>query len=148
MLENNLENKAKFFAQYWGQNVRFWTFNGPNVLGKVGATYMTKVIVESCSLQLKTLSAISDEQAKKLAQLRWGNDVEILSFERLEYGIKYHYIINGVTGVTGQHEGIFTRRLYAGESDYLRGEGFLIDFNGKSEEEILTDGWAVLEQEA
>ncbi|MDR6734137.1 hypothetical protein [Sphingobacterium sp. 2149] len=76
-MENTLENKAKFFAQYWGQNVRFWTLNGPSILSKVGHTYMTKAILDSSTLELKPISTLSNEDAIRLFDLRKYDKIEI-----------------------------------------------------------------------
>lgn len=76
-MDNTIENKAKFFALYWGQNVRFWTLNGPSVLSKVGHTYMTKAILDSCTLELKPISSISDDDAILLFDLSKYDKIEI-----------------------------------------------------------------------
>lgn len=67
--ENTPEAKARFFALYWGQNIRFWTLNGSEILHKVTHTYMTKAILESCSLLLTPLSQISDEDAIEVSKI-------------------------------------------------------------------------------
>jgi len=62
-MENTLENKAKFFAQYWGQEVV--PLMGD--LAKVDGLFLNWAPKdESCFIQLKPLSSITDEDAKKL----------------------------------------------------------------------------------
>ncbi len=45
-MENTLENKAKFLALYWGQNVMIWNESTSIPAQKVGVSYMTITIKE------------------------------------------------------------------------------------------------------
>ena len=55
--ENTLENKAKFFAQYWGQYVLYFT---SDFLRKIDNLTLDSVENDDY-LELKPLSQISDE---------------------------------------------------------------------------------------
>ena len=67
-LENTLENKAKFFAQYWGQNVLTSTYHTTKLYHR--KLYCINRGNMRCEkqdfLELKPLSQISDEDAINL----------------------------------------------------------------------------------
>lgn len=65
-MENTLENKAKFFAQYWGQKLLAVTVNENDFRQKIGNTYMGKYHVEMCHVELKDIDNITDEHAVML----------------------------------------------------------------------------------
>ena len=60
-MENSLENKMKFFAQYYWQKV--WKLNGVRML--VDSWIEEKSMIEKSWLELKPLSLLTDEDAKK-----------------------------------------------------------------------------------
>ena len=62
-MENTLENKAKFFAQYWWQEV-FLLNNNKYRITK--SRFNAETLKQECYLELKPLSQISDEDAIKL----------------------------------------------------------------------------------
>lgn len=62
-MENNLENKAKFFAQYWGQEV----FIEPNYDNSNKLKVIYDVHIDDYVL-LKPLSSITDEHAVAIAK--------------------------------------------------------------------------------
>src|SRR5690606_10814141 len=72
-MENALENKAKFFAQYWGQKVmRCKTFNattGHGLSGLMNVDVNSEIIKENWFLELKPLSSISDEDLEYIRPL-------------------------------------------------------------------------------
>ena len=60
--QNTLENKAKFFAQYWGQHVLYFS---SDFLRKIDS--LTLVGIENDDyLELKPISKITDEDAINL----------------------------------------------------------------------------------
>jgi hypothetical protein len=72
-MKNTLENKAKFFAQYWGQKVL--NFNDSGAISN--ARYEVQGDMdENMFLELKPLSIISDEDAVKLG---YGNSQHLRS---------------------------------------------------------------------
>ncbi|MCT4024378.1 hypothetical protein HZP91_15305 [Elizabethkingia anophelis] len=65
-MENNLENKAMFFAQYWGQKIMIWGESELFPPQKVGVSYMTKYGVSNRKLELKNIDDITDKEAEML----------------------------------------------------------------------------------
>jgi len=133
-MENNLENKAKFFAQYWGQRV----------LSIHNSTYLfviqdmkQKDVSENDWLVLKPLSDISDEDAEQLS-VRLGRVVSLQkviqenSKDLVKEVVSNYSQVNMLWSLPSQ----FT--------DKARELGYLIDFNGLSTEELISRGWAVV----
>lgn len=71
-LENTIENKARFFAQYWGQRIVFWNLperaQDPLMVG----SRTLKEIDKNDYLELTPISAISDEHLTEAAIIVFG----------------------------------------------------------------------------
>lgn len=139
-MENTLANKAKFFALYWGQEIQTYKLsryttktNRPVDGSKFG--YIT----------LKNLSSISDEDAIEVAKIRWGNDVEIYQIDKFSEGVKY--IFRQPYKPFNQTQGIFPRRMYNDECDFLRSRGYALPWMGLSVEELVNRRWVKLKGE-
>ena len=97
-MENTLENKAKFFAQYWGQKiVRMLRSDGLTI---VNGRNLDRNISVSC-LELKPLSQISDEDAITLKlfinkkKLDWNDELTQIEADYLRskgYALPYNGI--------------------------------------------------------
>lgn len=128
--ENTLENKAKFFAQYWGVEVVNY--------GK--GTKLTSVdfvdfidLKNELFLQLTPLSQITDEDAIACAKLIYGDyHIEqmfnVLSKEKALFEI--HKSINDTTH--------FMR------NDFLRSKGYALPYMDLSVKDLISYGWVKL----
>lgn len=135
-MKNILENKAKFFAQYFGQYIV--TSKGEPAKWRVLSFSLLGESVLSTHLELKPLSDISDEDALKLYHLHSGNigyDYTQDFYSPLE--MARHWIDKDPT------ESMYK---YTNQADYLRSKGYLVPFNGLSVEEIIKRGWAKYEE--
>lgn len=140
-MKNTLENKAKFFAQYWGQNVltrpksdnKKWILGEEvsihSALSKSGYDYQY-------FLELKPLSSITDEDALIVYRFhypidKWDTKERRDLFDTIEANdwLKNHYNEAGYINLTAEG------------SDYLRSKGYAIDWNGLKVEEIESFGW-------
>src|SRR5690606_26586374 len=72
VMTSTLENKARFFAQYFGQEVRIW-YHLPHNKCKVSNKSLSSESVKESYLSLKPLTQISDEDAMKVAELAFGH---------------------------------------------------------------------------
>jgi len=153
-MENNLENKARFFAQYFGQEIRVWK-ELPENLCNVGYASLSEEAVKDSKLILKSLTDTSNEHAIEVAKmvfpgLKWepvkdknyklenkkegrvlylGTDDSPVRFGRIDAG----WFCNNEISVHLMHFKIV---------DFLRSKGYLLPFNGLSTEEIIERGWA------
>jgi len=157
-MKNTLENKAKFFAQYWGQL---------KVVYRKGFILRDnnspQFVDEFDMLELTPLSQISDEDAIELAQIISGdrfiepynkgmngfwNYVEDkksnleLRFQLEETGL----IPANTFGLKRVLENsVYVERADIGRGvDYLRSKSYALPWNGITVEEMIEWGWVKL----
>lgn len=115
-MENTLENKAKFFAQYLGQKV-FWHpeyESEISILKPIMLDTTYHYIGDGYCLKLKPLSSITDEVAKKLGY----SNSDVFKTEANEKFCK----------------------------DELRLLGYAVEWNGVSVEDLLRLCWIKLKK--
>lgn len=141
-MENTLENKAKFFAQYYGQKVMkvddltypnlnklYHTVGGLNIYNLQDGRF----ICDSVYLQLKPLSQISDEDLEGI----------------YPHGSEAFFIYYG----NGNKELAVDRFLYKFQLqpeyiDFLRLRGYAVPWAGLSVEKQQEYGWIKLTETA
>lgn len=136
-MENTLKNKAKFFAQHYGQ-----TFHTPNSEGQISfmlfqywGTHGNKSYIP-----LKSLSSITDEDAVEVAKIwNWQLDDNKLGIGR-RHGLVQ--IINSESPYGSSGTPFFERQIKA--IDYLRSKGYALPWNGISVEQQIEWGWIKL----
>ena len=125
-MENTLENKEKFVAQYWGQKVGmvFDTDWDKHLSYGIGTNCL---VYQVDYLELKPLSSISDEDAIEVSKLCVNGDDK-----RIE-NIKVY------------------ARIYALQSalinDFLRSRGYALPWMGLSVEKLIKYGWIKLKED-
>ncbi|WP_099368054.1 hypothetical protein [Sphingobacterium sp. 1.A.4] len=161
-MENTLENKAKFFALYWGLE-----FTGSDHYGEYMPDTWSEFpkYVDKQYLILKPLSSISDEDAIEVAKIMTFHDGKGLIIERKKNGEiemydRYNdepHFLNTLFFVPDPFE-IFSRDdnrnwfQYDAERiseacDYLRSKGYALKWLDKSVEDQLSDGWIKLKED-
>lgn len=133
--ENTLENKAKFFALYWGQNVKFWTLNGSENLQKVSHTYMTKAILEGSTLELIPLPQISDEDAINVAKING-----LLKSPPYRVNLAIESVRLAFLEVVSWGGLSMPVQML----DYLRSKGYALPFLDLSVDDLVDYGWIKL----
>lgn len=170
-MKNTLENKAKFFAQYWGQEVYGWHDGNTT-------NFQSLNITEDEFLILKPLSSISDEDAIKVAELahqlkggfkfvrkRDNHDIflEKQTHSSIFYGVRIGLFYHGDISAwvrfektkddkASQHDvnigkiNVSDQRPipYIAIVDYLRSKGYALPWNGITVEEQIELGWIKL----
>lgn len=140
MLENTKENKAKFFAQYYGQKV--WCCELHNelmnvdyeVLCHVDESLMGAPIIKEW-LELTQLSQVTDKDAIEVAKMFGMLEDEIFVGKWL------------VMGMFDNSADCVENKLYNANAevvDYLRSKSYLLPFNNTSIEKIIEYGWVVI----
>ncbi|MCT4086648.1 hypothetical protein HZP82_04560 [Elizabethkingia anophelis] len=129
-MENNLENKAKFFAKYWGISVvsrphahKTWR------VGKDISIHSIIVHFDTYGyyLELKSINDISDEDAEELGGLLgWKHPQEY----------RKHFLENHTHGDS----------LEQFEVDFLREKGYALPWMGLSVEKLIEYGWVKLKE--
>ena len=135
MIENTLENKAKFFAVYWGQNI-----GGARSL--VSEMYYNDLEVNNGNeieyINLRQLSSITDEDAIAVSKiLRWQLDNDKLSISRI-HSIRQILTSGSPFGNSGSP---FIKHQWE-VADFLRSSGYLLPWMGLTPNEIIGYGWA------
>jgi len=88
--KNTLENKVKFFAQYWGQTYFITAKEVGFIKEKVGSVIWEKRVEDSfidikCCLELKSLSSISDDNLEIIIKILLGKElIQPLKIDRVE----------------------------------------------------------------
>lgn len=122
-MENTRENKAKFFAQYWGTKTLYVGGVGLCFVGSGGWNLRHP----DFHLELTSLKDITDEDAQRFGEIYC---------EATE---------NCCADLTFSEANDVLSRLSVlpfSCADYLRSKGYLLPFNGLSTEELITRGWA------
>lgn len=132
-LENTPENKARFFAQYWGQEVIYNT-EGHWIGEPVNHNSMAVLSVRSPYLELTPLSQISDEDCKHVF---YGQTTKQM----------VHYITHSNYGFNHDVVEYFIIHLKPVDFDYLRSKGYALPWMGLSVEDLIRYGWVKLKGE-
>ena len=152
--QNTLENKAKFFAQYWGQKVFKYTREGSLLTEGIGnVLFIPESKAMSFSyLELKPLSQISDEDVIRGIMLTYNKTYEDLG-DILE--VKHYNTFSSIT-TTRAGENFKTsrsihhwngdRKIGSKECDYLRSKGYALPWMDLSVEDLVEYGWIKLEK--
>lgn len=132
--QNTPENKAKFFALYWGQKVLVLDGLASNVDSWIDGNN-----IKSFTLKLKPLSAISDEDAIEVARIAGYN---IIRSNIVELGKSI--VMDICSGIGG---GSIRWNESLSITDFLRSKGYLLGWMDLTTEDILAYGWVRLEEQ-
>ena len=131
-MENTLENKAVFFALYFGQEVRVWQ-EMPESLCNVGYAALQPEAIPCSHLELTPLSQISDE------------DLEEIGFGRVK-GKKVDFHFESYDMHWTSSCGNYGTLLYK-HFQHLISKGYAIPFRGVDVETLISWGWVKLKTE-
>lgn len=124
-MENTLENKARLFAQYWGQFIAWnikWNHNIGNGLTLDAIFFSRLENIEEWALNLKSLSDITDEDA---IELGYDNAEDFIKNE-----LRWDEL----------------RKIGVQDADYLRSKAYALPFNNLSVEQQLGYGWIIIKK--
>lgn len=134
--QNTLENKARFFAQYFGQHVLYFS---SDFLRKIDNLTLDSIENDDY-LELKHISQISDEDAIEVSK--------IFGLGHLSGAIKelilsiFRTSIND-SGTTSSTNGI---KNWLHVFDYLRSKGYALPYMDLSVEDLVEYGWIKLKE--
>ena len=146
-MKNTLENKEKFFALYWGQDI----LKIPLIVGSP-QRFLTSVVISHSEwidrvnvghLELKPLSQITDEDAIEVADIlkvKSDEQIKIILGEKHNRIDAVKRIINSENGT-----GVSTKRFIEA-IDFLRSKGYALPWMGISVEEQIEFGWVKLKE--
>jgi hypothetical protein len=128
--QNTLENKAKFFAQYYSQNISYVKIEDAEDRGPFEIDFKDwRVRHEDSYLQLKPLSKISDEESIELALINesLGDNKNIEDL--INHSKKIIIPMISFAGINSIH------------ADYLRSKGYPVPWMGLSVDDLIEYGW-------
>ena len=146
--QNTLENKAKFFAQYFSQHVLYFS---SDFLRKIDNLTLDSVENDDF-LELKPLSQISDEDVVEGITYLYNITREELG-EILE--IKHYYTFSSITTIgigrnfktfRSIHHWSGTKKIGSVEADYFRSKGYALHYMDLSVEDLVEYGWIKLKE--
>lgn len=138
--QNILENKARFFAQYWCQKIICFPHNKNPIRYDNPNKLLAGTFERNAYLQLKPLSQISDEDAIEVSK--------IFGLCHLSGAIKelilsiFRTSIND-SGTTSSTNGI---KNWIQVFDYLRSKGYALHYMDLSVEDLIEYGWIKLKE--
>ncbi|WP_293933161.1 hypothetical protein [Sphingobacterium sp. UBA6645] len=162
-MENTLENKAKFFAQYYGQDV----LKASSVQGihKVGRSFMGKIYHDQY-LELKPISSISDGDAIEVCKMAipYTGRYELLEVRKTSIVFKLPFINSKYQVFPLKSRAIHLETYKGGLGvveidqitpifnsiaiiDYLRSRGYAVPWMGLSVEKLIEYSWIKLNED-
>lgn len=134
-MKQSLQDKAAFFAQYWGQKIRKWD-GMPSYTGLVSSTYMTKYATNGCYLELIPISSITDEDAIEVAKMIFSNTA-------LHTPDRGKWYVRVMIESKKEHHGLYwSFEKVCNTVDYLRSREYLLPFRQYTTQQLLDMGWA------
>lgn len=149
--ENTLENKRKFFSQYWGQrNLLHVIDDGDDILLLLNNEVDNDV--KNWLLYLTPISQITDEDVIQGIMITYNKTYDDLG-EILE--VKHYNTFSGITSIgLGRNFKTFRsfhhwngdRKIGSMECDYLRSKGYALPWMDLSVEDLVEYGWVKLKE--
>ena len=136
-MENTIENKAIFFAQYWGREVLMDVTNGGKLTSYV-IEPSNMYRIEESHLELKPLSQLTDEDAIEIAKYYYGE-----KHVETHPGDHFKYIRAVKEDITNKLHGVTAIQI----TDYLRRHGYAILYSTLTVNKQLEYGWVKLKEE-
>lgn len=131
-MKNNKENKAKFFAQYWGQEIMKEFDDDLSETVYMSNPHANKSNISEYYLELKPLSKITDEDAKYIADLFTDEDGDVFTGKM---------IVEMVCEFT---EESYLYNLNCQAVDYLRSKGYALPYLNLKIDNLIEYGWVKL----
>lgn len=139
-MENNSENKLKFFAQYFGQRVlkRNLILSNRVYIIDWQEFFNISMSPENYHLELRSIESITDAECLMLYRLliksmTFGKYYQnLIENEKKIYSIRFRFLF-------AKRESLTLQQI---EIDFLRSKGFLVPFMNLTTDQILEFGWA------
>lgn len=135
-MENTLENKAKFFAQYWGQNILRYHNAGVHTIVDENVLNPKKNNIKHSWLELTPLSAISDEDAIEVALLCGGANSVSHGKEILKAVFGNHF--------NNRYSSNPPAGYYTDIIDFVRSKGYAVPYLNLTVNQMIEYGWVKL----
>lgn len=138
-MKNTLENKVKFFANYWGKEL-LWANKGQINPFEICTSYIYQNIAVSY-LELTLLSQISDKDLLKISRMMFPNS-DIRNVGANEFS--FWYDVRGANKGRWFHKSDYWGNLNTQQSDYLRSQSYALSWMGIKVDTLIEWGWIKL----
>jgi hypothetical protein len=136
-IENTLENKAKFFALYWGQKVMKKNIEGlENFYSEIGGFIRSMTIDSPLFLELKVIENINDKDLIKCYHIH-------SAFISYDYTMDFQSVLV-MTKHWISNNGLNDIQKCPGTIDYLRSKGYALSWMDLSVDDLVEYGWVKL----
>lgn len=133
-MENNFENKARFFAQYYGQNVKKSFLPEQTSLQVIDRdVFWIGHLIINGYLELKSLEYITDEDAKAISEIEKDSSTE-------------DPVVRGKALIRDFEYTSLDPLKVIQVVDYLRSKGYALPWMGLSIEKLVEYGWVKLKE--
>lgn len=157
-MENNLENKSKFFALYWEQKV----FYSSPKQERAHRNTIARLVRKGDFLELTPLSQITDEHRHHIGvMVHWracgcNKSIEDELKDKTVASVYYRFGMDFINFITGNYDNEHSDPYWIGNVkrvhsidaifiyDYLRSKGYALPFMGVSVETLIEWGWIKL----
>lgn len=140
-IENTLENKSKFFAQYWYQDVFVFVPN-MQTYKITKSRFNAETLRNPCYLQLKPLESISDEDAIAFFDIVWA---KVGSHKNKPNDFKIEFGKDWASSPTSERYGLIPTGLFHGV-DWLRSKSYALPWMGLSVQDLIDYGWIKIKE--
>lgn len=132
-MQNTLDNKSKFFAQYWGQRILKLR---PKLMVHVSEGW--DISTPDSHIVLTPLSKITDEDAIEVARLHYGDGQNYVTLKEgmvIANNLSFDFVYEDYSSSVG-----------VGVIDYLRSKGYALGWMGLSVGQQIDFGWIKLNE--
>jgi len=134
-MENTIENKNKFYGQYYGQNV---LTVGNAICDNTEEYWIEKSLQHTQYLLLKSISSITADEILKISH-KIGGDIE-------DAIVFINYIMNNDVLGNACEFNVYCNEIIA-VIDYLRSKSYALSYMGVPVETQIEYGWVKLKEE-
>ncbi len=135
--ENAPEEKAKFFAQYWGQNVQYYTTNGIDYPFQVNENFTEALGISY--LLLTPLKNITDEDAIDVAKIvGWVSGTDANEYKKWIISFFGDRFFGDRFSTVPELPIYISLQLL----DFLRSKSYLLPYKDLSTKDLIAYGWA------
>ena len=153
-MKNTLDNKAKFFAQYWGVKT-----DNSGAYSHIDGMVLQAIQfgIGDCAIELRPLSSITDEEAIEVAKIfhRYSNSIEynidyktntfrekfaqLYWMEDNERRVVINFCYDGTFHAVQANNETFLKAF-----QYIQFKGFALPYHNLSVEQLIEYGWVKL----
>jgi hypothetical protein len=134
------EEKAAYFAQYWGQTV-ISDVDNSGVRHLYPVVYSNMYRIEESHVELTPLSAITDEHLHDVA-----NSMGYVNYFNPEVQDSGFWLYWKKDGKVIKHKYFYFRDFLQDEIDFLRSKSYALPFRNYSVEQLIEMGWLKLKE--